>query len=114
MIQLLVRYSPTAVHDACPLCGQGVSQPAGPQLVLAGTDRPVCYPCGKRHDPPLAALVQLADEAQRVGKIGRHTVVPPYTALLDLAQAADNFATKAPPTPSPGTSVPRPPAREGG
>ena len=42
---------------------------------------------------PLAALVQLADEADRVGRIGRHTVFPPYTALLDLARAADRYAT---------------------
>ena len=33
---------------------------------------------------------------QRVGKIGRHTVFPPYTALLDLARAADNYAASQP------------------
>ena len=68
--------------------------PAGTQLVVADSQRPVCQPCGKRHAPPLAALAELADEAERVGKIGRHTVVPPYTALLELAQAADNFSSK--------------------
>jgi hypothetical protein len=92
MTQLLVRYSPADAHDACPLCGQETALAAGPQLVVADSGRPVCGACGRRHDPPLAALVQLADEARRVGRIGRHTVVPPYTALLELAQAADNFA----------------------
>jgi hypothetical protein len=33
----------------------------------------------------------LADAAERVGRIGRHTMVPPMTALLDLARAAENF-----------------------
>lgn len=96
MIQLLVRNSPHPVMDCCPLCGQQTTIPAGTQLVLATTQQAVCPPCGKHHDPALAALVQLADEAERIGKIGRHTVVPPYTALLELAQAADNFAAKKP------------------
>jgi hypothetical protein len=96
MIQLLMRYSPNVVSEPCALCGQTTTIPAGTQLVLADTQQPVCDSCGKRHDPALAALVALADEAERVGKIGRHTVVPPYTALLNLAQAADNFAAKVP------------------
>jgi hypothetical protein len=96
MTQLLVRHSLTAVNGDCPLCGLATSFAAGPQLVLADTGQPVCSSCGKRHDPPLASLVLLADEARRVGRIGRHTVVPPYTALLELAQAADNFASTVP------------------
>ena len=39
----------------------------------------------------------LADAAERVGRIGRHTVVPPMTALLELARAAENYAHAAPP-----------------
>jgi aryl-alcohol dehydrogenase-like predicted oxidoreductase len=42
--------------------------------------------------PSLAALVKLADAAERVGRIGRHTVFPPMTALLELARAAENYA----------------------
>jgi hypothetical protein len=95
--ELLLRFSPTPVTDDCPLCGQPTTIPAGTQIVLADSQRPVCQACGKRHAPPLAALAVLADEAERVGKIGRHTIVPPYTALLELAQAADNFAAKVPP-----------------
>ncbi len=96
MTELLLRYSPSPASLDCPLCGQATTIPAGTQLVLAASQQPVCEPCGKRHAPPLAALAQLADEAERVGKIGRHTVVPPYTALLELAQAADNFTAKVP------------------
>jgi hypothetical protein len=96
MTPLLVRYNCNAVSDSCALCGQPTTIPSGTQLVLAETRRPVCQGCGRRHDPAMAALVQLADEAERVGRIGRHTVVAPYTALLELAQAADNFASTLP------------------
>jgi hypothetical protein len=67
--------------------------------VVPGGQQPVCPECGKRHAPSLAALVELASEAERVGKIGRHTVFPPYTALLDLARAADQFTAAAPASP---------------
>lgn len=96
MTRLLMRCSSTPVSDPCPLCGKETTTPAGTQLVLAESKQPVCDPCAKRHDPTLAALAALADEAERVGKIGRHTVVPPYAALLELAQAADNFVAKVP------------------
>lgn len=96
MTQLLVRYNSNAASDSCGLCGQPITLPAGTQLVLAEGHRAVCQGCGRRHDPAMAALVHLADEAERVGRIGRHTVVAPYTALLELAQAADNFAHNLP------------------
>jgi hypothetical protein len=51
----------------------------------------VCHSCGKNHAPTLAALLVLAQVARRVGNIGRHTVVPPMEALLDLARAAEEF-----------------------
>jgi hypothetical protein len=35
--------------------------------------------------------VELAHVADRVGRIGRHTLVPPLDALLDLARAAENY-----------------------
>jgi hypothetical protein len=44
----------------------------------------------------LAALMSLADAAERVGRIGRHMVVPPMTALLDLARAAEHYVHLAP------------------
>lgn len=96
MTQLLVRFYPTAVNEPCSLCGQAASIPPGTQLVAAQSLQPVCHSCGKRHSPPLAALLDLADEAERVGRIGRHLVVAPYAALLDLARAADNFAASVP------------------
>jgi hypothetical protein len=69
---------------------------------VAGTTDPVCQNCGRKHAPSLAALVGLADAAERVGRMGRHTVFPPLTALLDLASAAEKYASAAlnPPPPS--------------
>ena len=86
MTQLLLRCNATAMCGPCGLCTQPTTAPPGTQLVTAD-GQPVCPDCGKRHAPSLAALAQLASEAERVGKIGRHTVFPPYTALLDLASA---------------------------
>jgi hypothetical protein len=98
MPQLLLHYSPLPAEIACGLCGAPTLFEAGTQLVLAESQQPVCEACGKQHAPPLAALLQLANEAERVGRIGRHTVFPPYTALLDLARAADNYAASQPDT----------------
>jgi hypothetical protein len=46
--------------------------------------------------PELTALIDLAAVAERVGRIGRHTLVPPMAALLDLARAAEQFADARP------------------
>jgi hypothetical protein len=101
MTQLLMQVSAVAASGPCALCGQPAGHSAGLQLIDPD-GRPVCQGCGKRHAPPLAALLQLADEAARVGRIGRHTVFPPYTALLDLARAADQFSAVAAPSQAPG------------
>ena len=74
-----------------PLCGKGVTLAAGPRLVCANGLVPVCLECGRRHAPPLAAVLDLTRTAERIGSINRHTLVPPLEALLDLAHAADGF-----------------------
>src|SRR5262249_825914 len=99
MSQLLLRCCSQEASGPCGLCGDPTTLPPGTQLIHAANQAPVCAACGRRHAPPLAALAHLAGEAARVGRIGRHSVFPPYTALLDLARAADRFATPAPPGP---------------
>lgn len=96
MAHLVLRYSPTAGTAPCPLCAQPLSCPPGLQLVIVESALPVCSGCGRQDAPHLAALLGLAEEARRVGRIGRHTVVPPYAALLDLARAADTFSSQFP------------------
>jgi hypothetical protein len=91
MTQLLVQIAPLVSPAPCALCS-GECRAGGPRLVSEDL-RPVCDRCGKAKAPALMALVQLADEAARVAKIGRNTVFPPYGALLDLARAADTYVT---------------------
>jgi hypothetical protein len=77
--------------DVCGLCGQETAMDSGPRLYLVDREVGVCQGCGQKHAPSLVALLTLAKVAKRVGTIGRHTVVPPMEALLDLARAAENF-----------------------
>jgi hypothetical protein len=97
MMQVVLEYKPEATNEPCGLCGQPASAPAGMQLFLVGSTVPLCPECGRKHAPSLAALVHLADAATRIGRIGRHSVFPPLTALLDLANAAEKYAQAASP-----------------
>src|SRR5262245_38475203 len=85
---LLVHLGPLPQPAPCACCA-GECRRAGPLLVQADDLRPICERCARGRAPGLLALVRLADEATRVAKIGRHTVAPPYVALLDLARAAE-------------------------
>ncbi|MCC6420356.1 MAG: hypothetical protein IT429_19140 [Gemmataceae bacterium] len=91
MAQLNIRVDATHTSSArCGMCGNTV--PAnGPHLSVADDGAKVCRDCGKRHAPALAALLDLARVAERVGRIGRHTVVPPMAAILDLVKAAEDY-----------------------
>jgi hypothetical protein len=91
MVQLSIQVTPSASNDPCGLCGTETATEVGPRLSLAGREVAVCHRCGQKYAPALAALLALAQVASRVGTIGRHTVVPPMEALLDLAHAAENF-----------------------
>jgi hypothetical protein len=98
MPQVILACNPATVNDeACGCCGGPVNAPVGARLILAETAAPVCTNCARPHAPSLAALVHLADAATRVGRIGRHSVFPPLTALLDLASAAEQYAAAASP-----------------
>jgi hypothetical protein len=97
MAQLTIKFVPGDAADACALCGKDLPAESGPHLVLdEGSEEAVCRDCGRLHAPPLAALLDLACVAERVGRIGRHTLVPPLHALLDLARAAENYHDAAP------------------
>lgn len=75
----------------CALCEQPVPAASGPRLCLAESLNPVCQACASEHAPSLVALLDLVRVADRVGRIGQHTLVPPLAALLDLARAAENY-----------------------
>ncbi|HXG11941.1 MAG TPA: hypothetical protein VNK04_19450 [Gemmataceae bacterium] len=91
MAELMIQLHAESLTAPCSLCGQPVLFPAGPVLCLKPDGLPVCRECGKRHSPALLALLDLADVAQRVGRVARHTLVPSFETLLDLARAAENY-----------------------
>jgi hypothetical protein len=85
------------IHPACcPACGQHHHGPKGPRLFLESHADPLCRGCGKRMAPAMAALVELAHTAERVGQRSRHLLTPPMESLLDLARAAENYFDTAP------------------
>jgi hypothetical protein len=94
-MQFLLEHRAEISNESCGLCGQSVTVPAGTQLILVATSTPVCSECGRKHAPVLAALVNLAEAATRIGRINRHSVFPPLTALLELADAAEKYAHAA-------------------
>jgi hypothetical protein len=95
MDKLVIQYQAHARHESCGLCGQRTFLTEGPQLFAGALA--VCRRCGAQHTPALASLLDLGAAAQRVGRIRRHSVSPPLTALLDLARAAEDYAHAPPP-----------------
>ncbi|HKM54767.1 MAG TPA: hypothetical protein VJY33_15265 [Isosphaeraceae bacterium] len=97
MMDVVISSCPDTTEDGC--CGlRGLPTPAtdGPQLLLAETQESVCRKCAKKQAPRLVALLDLARAAERVGRIGRHTLTPPMTALLDIARAAEDYSCALP------------------
>jgi hypothetical protein len=93
MLHFSIKVTAEAAGNVCGICGQGTTASAGPRLFLADKEAIVCHACGKKHAPSLAALLDLAQVARRVGTIGRHTLVPPLESLLDLAHAAEDYTS---------------------
>jgi hypothetical protein len=95
MAQVTIRQDAPHTPARCGLCGRNTSATSGPHLAVAGGEADVCRDCGKGHAPSLVALLDLARVAERVGRIGRHTVVPPMGAILDLVKAAEDYLSLA-------------------
>ena len=95
MNSLILRCCPTETSGPCGVCGEACEAPPGNQLFVAATDEPVCTACGRKYAPELAALVNLASTAERLGRMQRNSVFPPLTALLTLASAAERYSTAA-------------------
>src|SRR5262249_58871514 len=91
MAPMTIQLAPGTSADCCGICGKTLSGGSGPRLFMTDKVSEVCRDCGSKHAPGLVALLHLAPVADRVGSIGRHTLVPPLAALLDLARAAENY-----------------------
>lgn len=96
MTHLVLRLDAEGGACLCGLCRHHMVLPPGVQLCVGALLEPVCRECVRKHEPGLAALADLAQAAERVGKIGRHMVTPPLSALLDLAHAAEAYAETVP------------------
>jgi hypothetical protein len=95
MKTFIIQVHTVRCDDRCALCQKNMGPSKGPQLYLADQEGPVCRNCGKRQAPSLAALLDLARTAERVGHVGRHSVSVPLTALFDLAGAAEAYSEAA-------------------
>ena len=92
MTTLTIKLPTDPIATPCKLCGRGTPATSGPNLYLSDDRELVCQECGRKHAPALAALLELAHVAQRVGRINRHTLVPAFHELLELARAAENYS----------------------
>ena len=96
MAHLMIQMNAPEAGVGCGLCGGRTAPGGGPRLARADTRAAVCRECGKRHAPSLVALLDLAQVAERVGHVGRHTLVPPIAVMMDLVQAAEDYAELTP------------------
>jgi hypothetical protein len=94
MTPLVLQHNVEPFEGTCALCNKSIVLDPGLQLCRPDRKRPVCSACGRRAAPALTALQQLADAADRVGRMHSYTVMPPLTALLELARAAESFADR--------------------
>src|SRR5579859_968468 len=93
MQQCAIRLCDDSPPNVCPACGRPHDRNApGPGLFLEAHADPLCRGCGKKLAPAMAALLDLALAAERVGRCSRHMLTPPLESLLDLARAAEHFA----------------------
>ena len=97
MSQVVLQCGTHSGVENCGMCGQAVQLTAGPQLRMVDAFNAVCSVCADKHAPSLAALLNLGRTAERIGRMGRHSVFPPLSALLDLASAAEQYTSTVTP-----------------
>ena len=99
MQQFTIRLYSEGHPPSCPVCGAGQHpNPRGLRLFIDSHDEPLCRGCGKKLAPTMAALLDLAHTAERIGRRSRHMLTPPMETLLDLARAAENYSAARPAT----------------
>jgi hypothetical protein len=106
MTPLAIRLSADTTAGDCTLCGEPAGAVAGLQLCVADGAAPVCRACGKQRAPLLVNLLDLAQTASRIGALSRRALWVPLEALLELAQAAEKYTTRAPTARGSGASGP--------
>jgi hypothetical protein len=94
-IALILTESP--LNDRCGVCDDPALWSRGPRLMHQPSGRPVCRDCGRHHAPREAAIIDLLRVADNVGRHSRHLLTPAMKSLLDLARAAEVYATASAP-----------------
>ncbi|GEM_PF-2105588 len=79
-LELAIKLNDEATEYECAVCGDERTSAVGPELFLADTWDLVCDECGRKHAPPLAALIDLAGAAEG------------YVAVLDSTQPDEGEA----------------------
>jgi hypothetical protein len=95
MAEFLIRLDQHPCESCCGICGRNAVSGIGPHIYRAEDHAPVCQNCGRRHAPDLAALLDLAEVAKRVGRISQHNNLwLPLSALLEMTRASQNYYTR--------------------
>ena len=58
-VDLVIKYNNCVTNDPCGICGARTDPVDGPDVFVEGTWSPVCWPCVKKHNPALAAMMQV-------------------------------------------------------
>lgn len=63
-MDLAIKMNDSIAPRACPLCGRVTNPNIGPELTLARNRLVICRDCGWIHVPALVALLELAQAAE--------------------------------------------------
>jgi hypothetical protein len=95
MGSLVLHFRTESTQEPCQRCGQLATLGAGACVLDSSSLQPVCSGCTQREAPALAALLDLAREAERVGRISHHNhhrrLWVPMEALLALTRVAEKY-----------------------
>jgi hypothetical protein len=97
MVDIALILSDSPLNDRCGLCDEAALWARGPRMLHLPSGRPVCRECGRHRAPQHAAIVDLLRVADNVGRHSRHLLTPAMKSLLDLARAAEVYATASMP-----------------
>src|SRR5688500_9323555 len=92
MSALILQHVSDAEDVVCAGCGRQTHLAAGVRLCVADPNGAICRECAGRQAPALAALVELARVAERIGRIQSHSSAGvPMESLLQLAWASEHY-----------------------
>lgn len=92
MPKFVIQFGDSVTTESCGICQQLVAVPIGPRLHDLEQSTPVCRDCAKKNAPQLAALIELSQIAERVGRVCAHCQFGvPMETHLELARASERY-----------------------